>query len=138
MNTDLDPQRVGQELHVATILTGHFNKQENNLLITLEAIKTDNDRMMWQVNLSGSTQDLIAVQQQLAMQVRQGLLPLLGGAGGFLETSTRPSNQEAYDLYLHSVAVPHDNVPNREAIKMLEHAVVLDPNYAPAWAAVGP
>ena len=137
VNTDLDPQRVGQELHVATILTGHFNKQENNLLITLEAIKTDSDRMLWQVNLSGSTQDLIAVQQQLAMQVRQGLLPLLGGAGGFLETSTRPSNQEAYDLYLHSVAVPHDVAPNREAIKMLEHAVVLDPNYAPAWVEMG-
>lgn len=90
VNTDLDPQRVGQELHVATILTGHFNKQDNDLLITLEAIKTDNDRMLWQVNLSGSAQDLIAIQQQLAMQVRQGLLPLLGAAGGFLETSTRP------------------------------------------------
>ena len=137
VNTDLDPQRVGQELHVATILTGHFNKQENNLLITLEAIKTDNDRMMWQVNLSGSTQDLIAVQQQLAMQVRQGLMPIMGAAGGLLETSTRPSNQEAYELYLRSVAAPHDIAPNREAIKMLEHAVELDPDYAPAWAEVG-
>ncbi len=137
VNTDLDPQRVGQELHVATILTGHFNKQENNLLITLEAIKTDNDRMLWQVNLSGSAQDLIAVQQQLATQVRQGLMPLMGAAGALLETSTRPSNQEAYELYLRSVAAPHDIAPNREAIKMLEHAVELDPNYAPAWAEVG-
>ena len=137
VNTDLDPQRVGQELHVATILTGHFNKQENNLLITLEAIKTDNDRMLWQVNLSGSTQDLIAVQQQLAMQVRQGLMPIMGAAGALLETSTRPSNQEAYELYLRSVAAPHDIAPNREAIKMLEHAVELDPNYAPAWVEVG-
>ena len=137
VNTDLDPQRVGQELHVATILTGHFNKQENNLLITLEAIETDNDRMLWQVNLSGSTQDLIAVQQQLAMQVRQGLMPIIGAAGALLETSTRPSNQEAYELYLRSVAAPHDISPNREAIKMLERAVELDPNYAPAWAEVG-
>ena len=137
VNADLDPQRVGQELHVATVLTGHFNKQENHLLITLEAIETDNDRMLWQVNLSGSTQDLIAVQQQLAMQVRQGLMPIMGAAGGFLETSTRPSNQEAYDLYLRSVAAPHDPAPNREAIKVLERAVELDPNYAPAWAEVG-
>jgi TolB-like protein len=137
VNMDLDPQRVGQELHVATILTGHFNKQENNLLITLEAIKTDNDRMMWQTNLSGSTQDLIAVQQQLVMQIRQGLMPVLGATGGFLETSTRPSNQEAYDLYLRSVAAPHDTAPNREAIKTLERAVELDPNYAPAWAELG-
>jgi len=137
VNKDLDPQRVGQELHVATILTGHFNKQENNLLITLEAIETDNDRMLWQANLSGSTQDLIAVQQQLAMHVRQGLMPIIGAAGGLLETSTRPSNQEAYDLYLRSVAAPHDTAPNREAIKRLEHAVELDPDYAPTWAELG-
>jgi len=83
VNKDLDPQRVGQELHVATILTGHFNKQENNLLITLEAIETDNDRMLWQVNLSGSAQDLIAIQQQLAMHVRQGLMPIMGAAAAF-------------------------------------------------------
>ncbi len=137
VNTDLDLQKVGQELHVATILTGHFLKQENHLLITLEAIKTDNDRMMWQANLSGSTQDLIAVQQQLGVQVRQGLMPILGASGGFLEASTRPNNQEAYDLYLRSVAASRDPVPNQDAIKALERAVVLDPNYAPAWVELG-
>jgi eukaryotic-like serine/threonine-protein kinase len=47
-NADLDFHRAGQELHVATVLTGHFLKQENHLLITFEAIDTDDDRMMWQ------------------------------------------------------------------------------------------
>ena len=62
---------------------------------------------------------------------------MLGAAGGFLETSTRPSNQEAYELYLRSVAPSHDSAPNREGIKNLEHVVELDPNYAPAWAEIG-
>ena len=35
---DVDPQKVGRDLHVATILTGHFVKQGENLLVTLEAI----------------------------------------------------------------------------------------------------
>jgi TolB-like protein len=137
VNADLDPQKVGLELHVATVLTGHFQKQENHLLITLEAIETDNDRMMWQTNLTGSTQDLITMQEQLAKQVRQGLLPVMGAGGGFLETGTRPSNQVAYDLYLRSVAAPHDPGPNREALKALESAVEIDPKYAPAWAELG-
>ena len=137
VNADIDPQKVGHELRVAHVLTGHFMKQGNNLLVTLEAIETGSDRLMWQANLSGSTQDLIALQQQLAKQVRQGLLPILGAAGGFLETSTRPSNQEGYDLYLRSVAASHDPGPNREAIKTLERALQMDPNYAPAWAEVG-
>jgi serine/threonine protein kinase/TolB-like protein len=136
VNADLDPQKVGQELHVANVLTGHFMKKENRLLVTLEAIETDNDRLVWQTNLSGPADDLISMQQQLAKQVRQGLLPVMGAAGG-LETSTRPSNQTAYDLYLRSVAAPHDPVPNREAIKALESAVEIDPKYALAWAELG-
>jgi eukaryotic-like serine/threonine-protein kinase len=137
VNTDVDPKTVGLELHVGTILTGHLVKQENRLLITLEAIETAGDRMLWQANLTGSPQDLIAMQGQLATQVRQGLLPVLGAANGFLETSTRPSNPVAYDLYLRSVAAPRDPVPNREAIKMLESAVEIDPKYAPALADLG-
>ena len=137
VGADIDPQKVGHELHVANVLTGHFMKQGTRLLVTLEAIQTGNDRLLWQTNLNGSTQDLISLQQQMAKQVRTGLLPMLGAAGGFLETSTRPSNQEAYDLYLRSVAAPHDANPNREAIRSLESAVQLDPNYAPAWAEVG-
>jgi len=137
VSADLDPQKVGHELHVANVLTGHFIKQGTHLLVTLEAIQTGTDRVLWQTNLNGSTQDLISLQQALAKQVRTGLLPMLGAAGGFLETSTRPSNQEAYDLYLRSVAAPHDPNPNRDAIRSLESAVQLDPNYAPAWAEVG-
>jgi serine/threonine protein kinase len=137
VSADLDPQKVGHELHVANVLTGHFIKQGTHLLVTLEAIQTGTDRVLWQTNLNGSTQDLISLQQALAKQVRTGLLPMLGAAGGFLETSTRPSNQEAYDLYLRSVAASHDPNPNREAIRSLESAVQLDPNYAPAWAEVG-
>jgi hypothetical protein len=118
-------------------LTGHFLKQGNNLLLTLGAIDTNSDRMLWQATFESSTQDLISMQQQLTQQVRQGLLPLLGGANGFLETSTRPSSQAAYDLFLRSVAAPHDAGPNREAIKTLESAVEIDSKYAPAWAELG-
>ncbi len=137
VSADLDPQAVGKELHVATVLTGHFQKQGTHLLVTLEAIDTATERLVWQTNLTGSTQDLIGLQDQLAKQVRSGLLPMMGAAGGFLETGTRPNNQEAYDLYLRSVAVPHDAAPNKEAIRMLERAVGMDPSYAPAWEALG-
>jgi eukaryotic-like serine/threonine-protein kinase len=137
VSADLDLKQVARELHVATVLSGHFQKQGNHLLVTVEAIDTGTERLLWQTSLNGSTQDLIGVQEQLAKHVRQGLLPMLGAAGGFLETSTRPSNQEAYELYLRSVALSHDAAPNREAIKSLEHAVELDPNYAPAWSEIG-
>ena len=52
-------------------------------------------------------------------------------------SGTRPKSEEAYDLFLRSVAVPHDPEPNKEAIKMLERAVGIDPSYAPTWEALG-
>jgi eukaryotic-like serine/threonine-protein kinase len=136
VNADLDPEKVGHELRVKSVLTGHYMKQGKRLRVSLEAVDATSDRVVWQSNLESTDQDLIALQQQLATQVRQGLLPILGAANGFLETSTRPKSQEAYDLYLRSTAISHDPAPNKEAIKMLERVQTMDPAYAPAVEAL--
>ncbi len=137
VNADLDPQKVGRELHVGSVVTGHFLRQGDHLLVTLEATETKSNRMLWETNFTASSEDLIALQGQLANQVRQGLLPILGAAGSYLDTGTRPKSQEAYDLYLHVLALPHDAGPNKDAIAVLEHVVQVDPNYAPAWEELG-
>jgi TolB-like protein len=137
VDNDVDPQKAGRELHVANILTGHFLKQGDRLLITLEAIQVQGNRLLWQTNVSAPAQDLIALQAQMAARIRQELLPALGAGGGYIETGTRPKNAEAYDLYLHSLALPHDAAPNKDAIAVLEHVVEMDPTYAPAWAQLG-
>jgi eukaryotic-like serine/threonine-protein kinase len=137
VGNDVDPQKAGRELHVANILTGHFLKQGDRLLITLEAIQVDGNRLLWQTNVTAPAQDLIALQAQMAARIRQELLPALGVAGGFLDTGTRPKNAEAYDLYLHSLALPRDAGPNKDAIAVLEHVVEVDPTYAPAWEQLG-
>ncbi len=137
VGNDVDPQKAGKQVHVANILTGHFMKQGDRLLITLEAIEVDSNKLLWQTNVTAPAQDLIALQAQMAAQMRQGLLPALGAAGGFLDTGTRPKNAEAYDLYLHSLALPHDAGPNKDAIAVLEHVVEVDSTYAPAWEQLG-
>ena len=134
---NVDSQQAGRQLHVATVLTGHFLKQGDGLIVTLEAIDVKNNRLLWQTSLTASAQDLIALQGAMAAQVRQGLLPTLGVAGGLADSGTRPKDPEAYDLYLHSVALPHDPGANKDAIAVLEHVVQMDPNYAPAWEQLG-
>jgi serine/threonine protein kinase/tetratricopeptide (TPR) repeat protein len=134
---DVDPQAAGRELHVANILTGHFLKQGDTLRITLEAIQVEGNKLLWQTNVTAPAQDLIGIENQLAAKIRQELLPALGAGGGFLDTGTRPKNLEAYDLYLHSLALAHDAGPNKDAIAVLEHVVEVDPTYAPAWEQLG-
>jgi eukaryotic-like serine/threonine-protein kinase len=137
VETDLDPRKVGQELHVGRLLTGHFIRQGEQVAVTLEAIDVANDRLLWQGTATAGVNDMISLQSQLSTQVQQGLLPALGVAGGTLGTAARPKSQEAYDLYLHSLALPHDLAPNKDAISVLEHVVGEDPGYAPAWEQLG-
>jgi len=134
---DFDPQKIGKELHVDTTVSGHFVKQGERLIVGLEAVDTKTNRVVWQGSVTGLPQDLTGMQAQLSSQVRQRLLPAIGATTGGVESATKPKNPEAYDLFLRSASVPHDPVPNQEAVNMLEKAVGLDPAYAPAWDELG-
>ena len=134
---NVDPQKIGKDLRVGTVVTGQYLKQGNDLNISLAAIDVKRNRLVWQQTLKMPVQDLTTMQKQLETDLRRGLVPVLVGRSSAIETATRPKNAEAYDLFLRSSAVPHDPAPNREAIKMLERSVGLDPTYAPAWDALG-
>ncbi len=132
----LDLQQAGREMRVTDIVTGHYLKEGDQLQLTLEAVDVDNNRTVWRDTLNVAALDMIAMRSQITTQVRQGLVPALGVTSSG-ESGTRPKNEEAYDLYLRSISVPHDAAPNKEAIAMLERSVGMDPSYAPAWSALG-
>jgi eukaryotic-like serine/threonine-protein kinase len=133
----LDLQQIGHEMRVSDIVTGHYMKEGDQLQITLEAVDVENNRTLWRDTLNVPAADMITTRAQITDKVRQGMIPALGASTESAETSTHPNNEEAYDLYLRSLAIPHDPAPNKEGIAMLERAVGLDPTYAPAWANLG-
>jgi len=124
-------------MRVTDIVTGHYLKEGDQLQITVEAVDVANNRTVWRTPSTSGALDMIAMRAQITSRVRQGLLPALGTGENSTEAGTHPRNEEAYDLYLRSVSLPHDSVPNKDAITMLERAVGLDPTYAPAWVALG-
>src|SRR5579864_2084801 len=134
---DLDPKKVGMELRVGRLLTGSFRRQGDQLAVTLEAIDVPTDRLLWQATVTEKADNVIGLNEQLTENLRNGLLPILGGGGGAVDTASRPKNQRAYEFFLQSAALTHDPTPNKEAIKLLQFAVGLDPTYAPAWEALG-
>ena len=133
----LDLEQAGREMRVTDIVTGHYLKEGDQLQITLEAVDVANNRTMWRDTLNVGATDMMAMRSQLGARVRQSLVRALGADDNSAEAGTHPRNEEAYDLYLRSVSLPHDGIPNEDAITMLERAVGLDSTYAPAWRALG-
>jgi TolB-like protein/tetratricopeptide (TPR) repeat protein len=134
---NLDLQQAGREMGVTSIVTGHYHTEGNQLEVTLEAVDVANNRSVWRDTINVAASDKIAMREQITSRVRQGLVPMLGGLSASGEAGTQPKSEEAYDLYLRSIAVQHDVAPNKDAIAMLEHSVGIDPSYAPAWEALG-
>jgi serine/threonine protein kinase len=133
----LDLQEAGKAMHVTDVVTGHYLKEGDQIQITLEAVDVADNRTVWRDTMTVAAPDMIAMRSQITAKVRQGLVPALGAGVDSGEAGTHPKNEEAYDLYLRSIALPHDPLPNKDAIVMLERAVGLDPTYAPAWGYLG-
>ena len=137
VSPDTDFQKAGREMRVSSIITGHFLKAGDRLQVTLEAIDVDANQAVWRDTLSVAGQNMIAMREQVLSRISSGLVPALRPAAGTSEAASQPRSEEGYDLFLRSAAVPNDPLPNKDAIKMLERAVGLDPSYAPAWGALG-
>ena len=134
---EVDMQQAGKDMHVGRIVVGHYQKIRNQLQLSMQAVDIAENRVLWQETMNLPADDLVAMRDQVTSKVRQGLIPALGATSMAGDSGTRPTNEEAYDLYLRSVALAHDGEQNREAVRMLERSVGLDSTYAPAWSALG-
>ena len=135
--SDIDVEQAGKELHVGRLVSGHYQKVGKDLQLTLEAIDVAGNSSLWVKTLSVPAEDHVALHDQVTSSVTNGLIPALGVSTANETGGTRPKNEEAYDLYLRSIALAHDGAQNTEAIRMLERSVGLDSNFAPALAALG-
>ncbi|MBV9887111.1 MAG: protein kinase, partial [Acidobacteria bacterium] len=135
--SDLDVEQAGRELHVGRLVTGHYQKVGKDLQLTMEAIDVANNSSLWVKSLTVSAEDHVALHDQITSNVTNGLILALGVSNASETGGTRPKNDEAYDLYLRSIALGHDGRQNDEAIRMLERSVGLDSTFAPALAALG-
>ena len=126
-------RNLGRDLDVDRAITGHFLIMGDRLHITMEAVDTDQDRIVWQDNFDVATNNLLAMREQIAVISHGKLADALGVPGFATDTPPRTTNEEAYELYLKSNALNWDTETDNQAIDLLRRAVLLDPNFAPAW-----
>src|SRR5882762_491455 len=135
-DASLDLRKAARELNVTRLVTGHFVRAGDQLQLTMEAVDTDENRVLWHDTVNVPANNLLILQAQIAAMSRGKLASALGVRDFAGESASTPANAEAYELYMKSLALDWDPAPNKQGIDLLRRAVSLDPSYAPAWGAL--
>jgi DNA-binding winged helix-turn-helix (wHTH) protein/tetratricopeptide (TPR) repeat protein len=131
-----DPLAAARARRIDHLVTGrYYLEQDKQLSLAIEALHVRQERVVWRTRVAAPAGDLLAMRGSIADGVQRGLLPALGASAG--PTGSVPAHHEAYQLYLHSLALPKQLKPIERAIELLERAVQLEPQFAPAWEALG-
>jgi DNA-binding winged helix-turn-helix (wHTH) protein/tetratricopeptide (TPR) repeat protein len=132
-----DPLAAARARHVDHLVSGRYYLEDNNQLsLAIEAQHVQQERVIWRTRITVPAGDLLAMRGRIEEGLQQGLLPALG-ARPVPTAATRPAHDEAYQLYLRSLALPQQPKTTERAIEMLEQVVTLEPEFAPAWQALG-
>ncbi|MGA2183484.1 MAG: tetratricopeptide repeat protein [Bryobacteraceae bacterium] len=128
-----DIRTAGRQLGVETMLEGSVHTVDGRLRISAQLIKVADGFHVWSRTWEGDAGDIFTIQDDLIRSV----------AGALRHPSavrTKPPHDlEAYDLYLKGLYFK-DRVTSadlRRSVSYLEQSTGKDPQYAPAWAALG-
>jgi serine/threonine protein kinase/tetratricopeptide (TPR) repeat protein len=135
-NQSIDPQKVGHELNVDTVLTGGFLKDGDDLRITAQLIDVKPNKILWRDSMDVKFDKLLTVQDRVSQEIVKGLELNLTPAEAQTLHPEKPVDGQAYEDYLRGIDLYSIN-DFGAAIEMLEKSVSLDPNYALAWAHLG-
>ncbi len=131
-----DLRTIGEQLGVEHILEGSIRKANNRVRITAQLVKAVDGFHLWSETYDRDLTDIFAIQDEIARAITDALaieLDLAGEQPTLASVST--GNMEAYDRYLEAKGLIARRLDFERAISLLDEAVELDPNFAPAWAA---
>jgi len=132
-----DLRQIGDTLGVEHILEGSVRKSGTRIRITAQLIQVDDGFHLWSDSYDRELTDIFAIQDEIASAILVQLKAhLLEEEPQIASTRT---NSEAYDLYLLSRQRMYERSgPNiQNAADLLDRAIALDPEYAPAYAQRG-
>jgi adenylate cyclase len=127
--------KVGEQLHVNTVLEGSVRKAGEKLRITAQLINVADGFHLWSETYDGDMKDILAVQSDVAKRVVQALQIQLGIDEARALAKKPTENAEAHRLYLlgryHFAKFTRAGWTN--AIHYYEQALQVDPNFALAY-----
>src|SRR6266540_3148352 len=136
---EVDPQPVGHELGVRTVLIGRIIQRGDNLTIRTELVDVENNRQLWGEQYDRKVSDLLALQGEIAEEISNKLrLRWLTKTERQQITRNYKENTEAYQVYLKGRYYWNKRTSEglSKAAAFFEQAIEKDPNYALAYSGV--
>ncbi|HET6563929.1 MAG TPA: hypothetical protein VFG52_00840 [Xanthomonadales bacterium] len=133
-----DLRQVGEALGVDHILEGSVRKAGNKVRVTAQLIRVDNGFHLWSESYDRELDDVFAIQDEIANAILQQLKAHLVG-GEVQVLASQRTDSEAYDLYLLAKQRIYERaqLPLESAAELLDKAIAIDQEYAPAYAQRG-
>ena len=130
-NKGADIREIGRKLHVDAVLEGSIAKQGNRIRVTAQLNHTSDGYHLWSKVYDLRSQDMMAVQQEIAGSIATTVRKL----GGQVPQSVYPApttNSEALDLFLQGTYQYSRLTPDslKKSIVLYQAAIRKDPNYA--------
>ena len=129
---EVDIAEIAKKLNVAHVLEGSVRKSGNKVRITAQLIRASDSSHLWSETYDRSLDDVFAIQDEISAAVVEQLkINLLGAAPKAKET-----DPAAYVLYLQARQVQRQGTAEgyEQSIVLLQQALAIAPDYAPAWA----
>jgi eukaryotic-like serine/threonine-protein kinase len=131
-----DVRKVGDDLHVQSVLTGSVAERGDELTIDVELDDIQNGKQLWGKRYNSKLADLLAVQSDIAREVSQRLDSRLSADDRKKLTKGSTDNPEAYRLYLKGKFYTDKFTKEGfdTGIDYFNQAIAVDPNYALAYS----
>ena len=133
-----DLRKIGDALGVEHILEGSVRKAGAKVRITAQLIQVDDGFHLWSDTYDRELTDVFAIQDEIATSILKQLKAQLLDGEEVVVTTAR-TDSEAYDLYLLARQRMYERTgPTiQSAADLLDRAIAVDPEYAPAYAQRG-
>ena len=131
-------QEIGKDLGVQYVLEGSVRKADDQVRITAQLVDATTGHHLWAERYDRPLQDIFALQTEIVQRIVITLqLQLTLQEQGYA-VRKRTETPPAYDALLRGIAytLRTTKEANAQARQQYEQAVVLDPQYADAYAAL--
>ncbi len=137
-NTPKTVPEIGQELGAAYVLSGSLRRAGDRLRITAQLVETRTGHSAWAERYDRTMEDVFAIQDEIAQNIAQAMELMLSDEQKHVKKKPQTADVQAYDYYLRGRQFFHQfrRQSFEFARQMFARAIVLDPEYARAYAGV--